>query len=481
MSLRPTVRTMPRLATLALLLASLASTAVAVEVPFFGSLFSGSEEAEAKGTAKERVGGRDWWRKNQKRAEFVPGQGYRVEGVDGFFDGSGVPITASIDEQTIRLNNIREEGGGLLPGLDPKKAAKRVKEATGYGPDERVARALLDEGVALFAEDKHEPAATKFEAAAERWPGTDLAATALFNLGESYYFADQFHESSDAYIELLDKHPSTPRLNAAVERLWAIAQFWEQTHFNESWHVPFDYQPTAKTRPTFDTIGHAVRLYEAIRLNDPTGPRADDSIMATAGIHFRRNRFSDADYHYTLLRQEYPRSEHQFEAHLLGLQAKMQRYQGADYDGTALEEAQRLEKLTRINFSGRLKDEDRDRLRDVRAQVAAAAEQRDLRMAAFYEGTEHVGAAKYYLARIVEDHPDSPSAQKAKERLAQLEGLPDTPEVPMEWLVDLLPENKKFESINSIEEITPTTVTPGAGQTMIADESSTREGTTTTR
>ncbi|MEO0531243.1 MAG: tetratricopeptide repeat protein [Planctomycetota bacterium] len=471
---------MPRLATLALLVTLIAPPAAPAEVPFFGSWFSGSDN-EKEVAPQDRPGGREWWRKNKKKAIFVPGQGYRVEGVEGFFDGSGVPITASIDEQTIRLNTIRDEGGGLLPGLDPKLAAKRVKEATGYGPDERVARALLDEGVALFAEQKYEPAATKFDAAAERWPGGDLAATALFNLGESYYFDDQFHEASDAYIKLLDNHPSTPRLNAAVERLWSIAQFWEQTHFDETWRAPFDYQPTSKVRPTFDTIGHAVRLYEAIRLNDPTGPRADDAIMATAGIHFRRNRFSDADYHYTLLRQEYPRSEHQFEAHVLGLQAKMRRYQGADYDGSVLEEAKRLEELTRINFSGRLNDEERGRLRDVRAQVAAAVEQRDLRMVEYYEGTDHIGAAKYYLARIIDEHPDSPAAEKAKEKLVALDGLPDTPDVPMEWLVDLFPENKSFEALNSIREVAPTTVTPDVGRTMIADESSAREGATTTR
>lgn len=472
---------MQRIATLALLFTLTVSPSSAIEVPFIGSLFSNSQaEGEAKSTSG-RVGGRDWWRKNKKRAEFVPGEGYRVEGVEGFFDGNGVPIAASIAEQTIRLNAVREEDSGLLPGLDPKKAAKRVRDATGYGPDEKVARALLEEGVTLFADKKYEPAATKFDAAAERWPGTDLAATALFNLGESYYFADQFAEASDAYVMLLDKHPSTSKLDATIERLWAIAQFWEQTHFAESWHVPFDYQPTAKTRPKFDTVGHAVRLYEAIRLNDPTGPRADDAIMATAEIHRRRHRLSDADYHYSLLRQEYPRSEHQFDAHLLGLQAKMLRYQGADYDGSSLDDAKRLEEITRINFSGRLTDEQRDRLRAVRAQIAAATEQRDLRMASYYEGIEHIGAAKYYLSRVVAEHPESPSAGKAKERLAQLEGRPDTPDVPMEWLVDLFPENKKFESINSIEEITPTTTTPGAGQTMIADESSTREGATTTR
>lgn len=448
------------------------------------SLFgAGGDQAESSSStpAVERPGGREWWRKNKSKAVFVPGKGYEVPGVEGYFDGSGVAITAAIDEQTIQLNRTLEDDSGLLPGLDPRKAATRVREATGYGPDQQVAQALFNEGVELFQEKNYGPAATKFEAAANRWPGTDLASKSLFNRGECHYFDNEFKEASEAYVELLDKHPSTPKLDTAVERLWSIGQFWEQAYFADSWHYPFDYNPIDGTRPNFDTVGHAVRLYEAIRLNDPTGPRADDAIMATAGIHFRRLRYADADYHYSLLRNEYPRSEHQFDAHVLGLQAKLRRYYGPDYDGTPLREAKRLEEITRANFSGRLNDEERTRLTEVRAQVARAIEERDLRMVEYYEGTEHIAAAKYYLARVAREYPDSPAAEQAKTKLAALEGRPDNPDVPLEWLVNLMPENTKYESINSVELATPeapATGGPDVGRTLIADESA-NEGTTT--
>ena len=102
-------------------------------------------------------------------------------------------------------------------------------------------------------------------------------------------------------------------------------------------------------------------------MNDPTGPRADDAIMATANIYFRQGKYEDADYHYSLLRREYPRSEFQFEAHLLGLQSKMRKYQGADYDGTPLEEAKDLVKQLHVQFAGQLKPEEKERLRVVSA------------------------------------------------------------------------------------------------------------------
>ena len=429
----------------------------------------------------EQVGTREWWKKHKKKAIAVPHEGYQVPGYEGYFDGNGVPITASVDERSIRLDRPADLDGGLLPGLDPKKAYANLREATGFGPDQGVAEALFNEGVGLMEAKNYETAAVKFEAAANRWPDTDLAAKSLFNLGECYYFQDNYKKASDAYVMLLDKHPNTPKLDSTIERLWSIAQYWEQNYFGESWHAPLDYRPLAKTVPKLDTIGHAVRMYDAIRLNDPTGPRADDAIMATAGIHFRRLRYADADYHYTLLREEYPRSDHQFEAHLLGLKAKMLRYRGPQYDGTALKEAKRLEEMTRVNFSGRLSDEERQRLIEMRAQIARAIEERDLQMASYYEGTEHNGAAKYYLNRVISEHPDTPAAEQAREKLSQLEGLPDSPAVPMEWLVELFPENKQFESINSVETIAPAAAEPpGSGQTMIA-EGPNPNGPTTTR
>lgn len=464
---------MPRTLLLALLVLFASATSFALEIPFVGNWSLGGESNEEEVRKTQRVGGREWWRKNKDKAEFVVGKGYRVAGVEGYFDGSGVPINASVDEQAIQLDRSQQEQGGLLPGLDPRKAATRFRENAGFGPDQEVAEGLFKEGLTEFQAGKYKSAAFTFESAATRWPGTDLAAKSLFNAGESHFHADNYKQSSESFIELLDKHPSTPKLDEAVERLWEIARYWEKTYFNDDWHAPFDYRPFAQTVPKTDTIGNAIRLYEAIRLNDPTGPRADDAIMATAGIYFTRKRFADADYHYTLLREEYPRSEHQFEAHLLGLQAKMNRYHGADYDGSPLQEARRLEEMTRANFSGRLSDEERERLRAVRAQVARATEERDLRMAQYYEGTEHIASAKYYLTRVAEEYADSPSAEQAKQRLLALEGKPDRPDVPMEWMVNWFPENKKFESINSVKELAPTTpglqVGPDGGRTMVAE------------
>lgn len=453
---------------LTLLIQISACPASAIEFPSFG-LFSGGEST----SPSDRPGTKEWWKRHKGKAEFVPGEGYRVPGFEGWYDDKGRPIDAPVDEVSVKLENKLEESSGLIPGLDPKSTAKKLRDAVGLGPNEVAARRSLDEGVAHFAEKEYDKAAADFESAASRWPGTQVASLALFNLGEAYYFDESYDDASDAYVKLLSEHPNTPRLDDAIERLWAIANYWERSYFESGGYTPLDYNMFDGTRPTTDRIGNAIRLYDAIRLNDPTGPRADDAIMATAGIYFKRERFRDADYHYGLLRSEYPRSQYQFEAHLLGLQCKMKVYQGPDYDGTPLDEAKKLEERIRTNFAGRISDDEQSRLRETRATLAALIEERELRMADYYEGTDHFGAARVYYERLIKAHPGSPSAELAQQRLAELGEKPATPPTRMAWFVDLFPTNRHQSAIEEISELGP-----GAGRTMVAEN---KDEETTTR
>ena len=108
---------------------------------------------------------------------------------------------------------------------------------------------------------------------------------------------------------------------------------------------------TTDTRPLFDTKGYSMTAFEGIRLQDPTGPLADDSIKRVADQNFLRGRYEDAAYNYDLIRKEYPHSEHYMESQLLGLQSKMLSYQGPQYDSKPLEDAEKLCKDTLVQVN----------------------------------------------------------------------------------------------------------------------------------
>ena len=402
----------------------------------------------------------DWWKKHKSKAEFVVGEGWRVPGFEDFYDDEGRPIRAQVAKIVKRKD---DSGASLLEDVKVVESVTKFKTKFGLGPDQRIAEQTYAAGEELFRAQKYGEATKKFKEAAGRWPDSKVQQDAMFYLAESEFFDKQYAEAVDAYDELMEKYPNSPHLDKVIRRQFDIARYWEDHH---QWQPHWATTPNLldETRPLFDTLGHALRTYDSIRLNDPTGPMADDAIMASANSYFLRGRFGDADYQYELLRNEYPRSEHQFEAHILGLQCKLRKYQGPDYDDTPLVEAKKLVKQLKVQFAGELTSEERARQADIEAQLNLQLAERDFRMAKFFDDTKHYRSAKFYYAQLIRDYPNTPLATKAQDRYEALGGLPDHPESRMGWFVDRFPENAERKSIAQVPMIAP------EGQTRIASE-----------
>ena len=118
--------------------------------------------------------------------------------------------------------------GFELSDLAPENVWKNMKKATGYGPDEKIARAAMQEGQTLFREKKYTEAAAKFATTADRWPDSPLEEDALFLKGESEFFADQYSKAHDTYGGLLKKYVNTRHLDTVAAREFAIGRYWEQ-------------------------------------------------------------------------------------------------------------------------------------------------------------------------------------------------------------------------------------------------------------
>jgi outer membrane protein assembly factor BamD (BamD/ComL family) len=402
----------------------------------------------------------EWWKRNKKSAEFVVGQGWRVPGFDGFYDDEGRPIRARV-AKVIQKDEVSKKA--LLEDVKVADSITKFKSKFGLGPDQRVAEQAYASGEELFRNQQFDDAAKKFKEAAKRWPGSKIEQDALFYQGESEFFAQRYSKAVDTYGLLLEKHPNSPHLDKVIRRQFDIARYWEKYEaYDPDW--PVTPNLIDKTRPLFDTLGRSLKTYENIRLNDPTGPLADDAIMAAANSYFLRGRYSDADYQYELLRNEYPRSEHQFEAHILGLQCKLRKYQGVDYDGTPLVEAKKLVKQLKVQFGSELSPEERERLADIQAQLNMQLAERDYQMAQYFDAAEHYGSAKFYYNQVIREYPGTPLAEKSQQRFIELGGLPDHPESKMEWFTGLFPENAERKSIEQVPLLAP------EGQTRLATE-----------
>jgi outer membrane protein assembly factor BamD (BamD/ComL family) len=295
----------------------------------------------------------------------------------------------------------------------------------------------------------------------------------MFKLAESYFFGARYAKANNAYEKLIRKYSNSAYLDNVIARQFAIARYWEQYHnYNANWVTTPNL--IDNTRPLFDTIGRSMKAYENIRLNDPTGPLADDAVMATANSYFLRGRWVDADAQYDILRKEYPRSEHQYEAHILGLQCKLRKYHGASYDGKPLEEAQLLVKQLKIQFSDKLNPEQKQRLAETDAQLHRELAQREYNMGQHFDGIEEYGSARYYYAEVIKNYPDSQLAADARQRLTEIGSLPERPSSILDPALDLLPESDERRAIADV----PLRQTPGT-QIPLPDEGQTRMASAT--
>ncbi len=396
--------------------------------------------------AAAQVGSRAWWKENQSEATFVPGQGYAVAGVEGFFDEFGRPIDGGLDPSVADHSTLAtfddplKEEKGLLGGVFSTSPVAAVKERLGPPKNVQAAEKLYSEGETHFRGKQYAAAADKFREAARRWPDSPLEERAMFMEAEAYFFDDRYPDANDGYNALVKKYINTQFLDKVVQRQFAIGRYWEQHHRAEP-HWPVTPNLTDKTRYLFDTHGHALKTYENIRLNDPTGPLADDALMATANAHFLSGRYGDADYYYGELRKEYPESDYQFQAHLLGLQCKLRCYQGPDYDQTPLVEARQIAETLLTQFPTELGDQ-RQRIVETRQQIAASLALRDWSLAEFYAGKREYGSARYYYEQLVRDYPTTKLAEQAKERLTAYADQPAVPPNYFQWLEDVLPTNE---------------------------------------
>ena len=332
---------------------------------------------------------------------------------------------------------------------------KTGKKLTGRGPDHDLARQYYREGFDLFEQAKKaEPnrraeifamAAPKFAAAADRWPDSQLAMVGLFMAGESAFFADEYPAANLYYEKLVKAFPNNRYLDQVDKRRFAIARFWLDS--NRESPEPFYYVNwTNRERPWRDRRGHGLRVFDKIRIDDPTGKLADDATLAAGNEHFANSKFYKADEYYTDLRKAYPTSEHQFLAHFLGIKAKLNSYLGPAYGGTGLDETEKLIKQTRRQFPAEAEKE-RQFLDRAAAEVRYLKAEQLMLLAAFYDRRAEYRAATHYYARVAREFHDTPLALKAQERLPQIESLPPKPEQQLPWLVALFPESDKVKPL----------------------------------
>jgi outer membrane protein assembly factor BamD (BamD/ComL family) len=397
-----------------------------------------------------------------------------------------------LESTDTRGSGADEEGGGGFVGSDgptlddfsPSNVTKSFKKLIGKGPNKKLAAELYAQAEREYQEAVDMPpggertskflaAGGMFAQAAEYWPGSAVEMDALFMAGESNFFADHYWDAAKFYERLIKGFPNNRYLDTVDARRFAIARYWLQ--LDEENSEPYYYANFInETRPWRDARGHALRQYEKIRLDDPTGRLADDATLAVGNAHFKDGRFLKADESYTDLRKTFPNSEHQFSAHYLGLKAKLESYLGPDYSGEALEEGEKLIKQMRRQFPTEAAQE-KDYLDRAAAEIRFQKAKKLFFFARYHDRRREFRAAARRYQQIITEFPDTPFSEKAQQRLEQIQGLPPVPPPQLPWLIGLFPQSDKvkpiIEAARVTEGETPTADDEGRVQAASGEES----------
>ncbi len=358
-----------------------------------------------------------------------------------------VDVKKTIDNEPVYDWEKEQEKGFDWEVLDPVHFFTKIRDWMGMGPDEKKANAAMKKGYDILdplRNKKPDPAdakrdqkqwlaaAAQFEEAAKRWPNSVIEEDALHLTGECYFFGDNYPKAMTAYQKLVINYQHSKHVDNAVRRLFSIARFWEKEDQRGANFTNFSH--TDRTRPTFDSFGNAKKAYETIYINDPNGPISDDAVMALASAflakgHYKGDpNFDEAARYYTYLRENYPLSKHIVQAHELEIYARTNAYQGAEHNSKTLEEANKLAERTLTQFGGELESESKQEILAQKEAIILCKAEKEWVTGQFYDKKSYFGAARLQYEKILDQYPQTPFAEKARERLAQIKNKPSQPD-----------------------------------------------------
>jgi outer membrane protein assembly factor BamD (BamD/ComL family) len=371
--------------------------------------------------------------------------------------GEGEVRQASFEDTPAYVKEEEESSWweSLYPTNWANSATKSYKKITGQEPRPELARTLYAEAEEEYRRAVEAPveaigeykkrtlllaAGAKYAEAASRWPDSALEQDGLYMAAESYFFADSYPKANTYYEKLIKKYPGTKYMDTIDARRYAIAQYWLEIT-DRTPESMWGMNLTSARRPWRDTRGHALRIYDKIRIDDPTGKLADDATLAAANAHFVAGNYFKADEYYGDLRKAFPMSEHQFKAHFLGLKTKLLSYQGSQYSGDALDEADKIIKQIKRQFPNEARQE-HEFLARAAAEVRFKKAEREWDLAQYYVRRGEYGSARLYQQTLVDEFDDTPYAERAREQLGEQRDLPAQPTKYGAWLVDYFPREE---------------------------------------
>jgi outer membrane protein assembly factor BamD len=285
--------------------------------------------------------------------------------------------------------------GGVLSGL--------------AGNEGRNALDLMNQARTAEEAGRLGSAISSYAKVTKKYPNSVYAAEALFRTAQLRLRRKQYFKSFTAYQDILDRYPNTGRFDQIIGEQYRIASALLEGARNRIWGEI----------PGFTHREKAVEYFEKILTNAPYSEYAPLALMSAARGHQQMGSNEEAIDALDRMINIYPQSVLAPDAYLKLAQAHAGLVEGPYYDQTSTREAITYFEDFMILYPGDKNVGEAEKGRTAMKKVLAESK---MKMADFYFfRRDNYAAAKVFYNEAITAYPDSAIAQKARERLAEVE------------------------------------------------------------
>ena len=264
----------------------------------------------------------------------------------------------------------------------------------------------------------------------EASPRHAVSEDAQFYLAESQRLQGNYRDSRDNFRVYVQSFPYGKYASLANERMFDIANYWLNPTRDEmkdyeknpgapsagsSYNIALAWD-SPKDMPLNDVEGFAVTTLEDVRLNDIRGKLAEKSLFYIATVKFFRGEYKEADFFYSQLVEQHPKSELAEKALKQSIICKQISNGGTQYDTRLVEQCRKFLEEYQRTYPGKDGEWVNKQLVSIHYQQA----DRDFNVAAFYDRTGHPGSAYFCYELVRRRYPNTEYAKKADARMNAL-------------------------------------------------------------
>ncbi len=248
--------------------------------------------------------------------------------------------------------------------------------------------------VALMIKREYISAIGIFKGVVKDNPGTELAEEAQLNIAKAYFLAGDYKNSFRAYEQLIEKDPTTRRLQEILDKEFQVGVSQMERDENG-----------------------AIKVFESIIEKNPLGFIAADSQVKIAECYYQMRQFEQAEDSFMAVMENYPNSEWVPYAQFRIPYCKLSniRVQERNYD-LLTKSRDGFEVYLANNPQGALVDATNEIIKEIDIKLA----EREYETGIFYLRQKRPDAGLIYFESVIENYPNTEWAAMADEKIKML-------------------------------------------------------------